>query len=74
MHDYIADSPTQYFVHLNSCVIRKLAVSMTFDAPPKRPTHSGKTLSSIEIDVGRKKTRNQVYLDTNYLALIYFYV
>ena len=35
MHDYIAVCPAQFFVHLSSCVIRNLASSMTFDAPPK---------------------------------------
>ena len=37
-------SPAQYFVHLNSCVIRNLALSMTFDVPSKRPVHFGKTI------------------------------
>ena len=44
MYDNITVSPAQYFVHMNSCVIINLATSMTFDAPPKRPVHSGKTI------------------------------
>ena len=45
IHDYITVSPAQYYVHLNSCVIRSLAGSLTFNAPPKRPAHSGKTIT-----------------------------
>ena len=44
MHDCITVSPGQYFVHLNSCVIRNLETSMMFDAPPKRPVHFEKTI------------------------------
>ena len=47
MHDYITVCPAQYCVHLNSYVIRNLATSMTFDAPPKRPIHFRKTKMHI---------------------------
>ena len=46
MHDYITVSPAQYFADLNSCVIRNLATSMAFDAPPNRPAHSEKTIDA----------------------------
>ena len=50
MHDYITVSPAQYFVHLNSCVIRNLATSMTFNAPPKRPAQLvGKTVEQWNV-------------------------
>ena len=44
IHDYITVRLAQYFVHLNSSVIRHLATSITFVAPPKRPAYSGKTI------------------------------
>ena len=50
MHDYITVSPVQYFVHLNSCVVRNLATSMTFDPPPKRPVHLGKTILIFQLN------------------------
>ena len=55
MHDYITISPAQYFDHLNSCVIRNLATSMTFDASLKRPTHSGKTIVKRGLQLGQER-------------------
>ena len=52
MHAYITVSPVQYFVQLNSCVIRYLATSMTFDAPHKRPVHFGKTIAKYRSSGG----------------------
>ena len=56
MHDDITVSPAQYSVLLNSCVIRNLATSVTFDAPPKRLVHCRKTI----VMKNKTKVMNQI--------------
>ena len=67
MHDYITNSPAQYFVHLNLCIIRNLATSMTFDAPTKHPCmtiFNGKTIIIYNSPITGKFKHNAFNIPT----------